>query len=184
MSTLKPKSKPLWLLLLFVALVVGAKAQTTNPLQQLVIIVNTVTGEKLTLSLKTINSISFEKGQMNIVKRDASQYSFSFANVKSVDFSMIDLTAVNEIRENSKSHLLLTPNPAVDFLNLTVESSVSEQVTVQILDLQGKVLIQKSITFSEGQNSNLISVSELHSGLYFCRVLKGIEPLTVKFLKN
>ncbi|MEI6755308.1 MAG: T9SS type A sorting domain-containing protein [Paludibacter sp.] len=183
MKTKNPGLKPIWLLL-FVWVVMFANGQTTNPLQQTVIIVNTVNGEKATLSLKTVQSISFLNGQMNILKKDATQYSFLYANVKSVDFSSLDLTAVNEVRNNSKNHLLINPNPAVDYLNLTLENSVNESVTVQILDLQGKILIQKSITFSEGQNSNSISVSNLHSGLYLCRVLRVNEPLTVKFFKN
>lgn len=185
MKTTKPGLRPIWLLLLVVGVVKFASGQTTiNPLQQTVMIVNALSGEKTTINMKTVHSISFENKQVKIVKKDATQFSYPFSTIKYIDFGLVDFTSVKEVKSTSNIQLLITPNPVLDNLNLLVENSRNETVNVQILDLQGRVLLQQNMTFFSGQNKNSISVSSLQSGLYLCRLLRGSESIITKFLKN
>jgi len=186
MKTPNSVIKPIWLLLLFVAVVSFANGQTNpNPPQQNVMIVNTLSGEKTTFNLKTLHSISFDNGHVSIVKKDATHYSYVDANIKYIDFGLQDLTAVNEVKSKfAQNQVLITPNPVLDNLNLLMESSRDEVVIVQILDLQGRVLLQQNMAFIAGQNTKTIPVTNLHSGFYLCRLLKGSESLITKFLKN
>lgn len=62
----------------------------------------------------------------------------------------------------------LTPNPAKSHIKLTFGSNTTlDSVNVQIIDLQGKILINKARIF----NNNTLNISNLSNGLYFVKIM-------------
>ena len=63
-----------------------------------------------------------------------------------------------------------TPNPFRDQINLTAEFSLGGDLSIEIVDLAGKVWVQveESVTLGEWKRS--LNVSELANGLYFVRI--------------
>jgi len=89
--------------------------------------------------------------------------------VTGIDAIGIDLTAS------------VYPNPASDFVLLTVVSSKSENFTFQLYDIQGKILLNKKVE----SNETPISMSELANAIYFIKVYKNNnEVKTFKIIKN
>lgn len=63
----------------------------------------------------------------------------------------------------SKSQLHIFPNPVTDVLYLNTEANINN-VQVSVLDIHGKILLQKMITSME------IDVSSLEKGIYFLEI--------------
>ncbi len=69
------------------------------------------------------------------------------------------------------------PNPASDELNLTIQSLINGNYSIQFSDMTGKSMIQKNGVVTEGANTISIDVSELAAGIYILEV-------TTEFGKN
>ena len=75
---------------------------------------------------------------------------------------------ITSIIENEKIDFRVSPNPATDRLNITVNSG--EEVLVRIYSTNGSLVISKS--FSQGENIELY-LDFLPSGAYLVNVLSG-----------
>ncbi|KAA1242662.1 Ig-like domain-containing protein [Aquimarina sp. RZ0] len=71
--------------------------------------------------------------------------------------------------ENELERIKLFPNPVSDN-NLTISGINQEKSTLEIVDIQGKVVLQKDIEDSQ----TAINVSRLKSGMYFL-IIKGLK---------
>jgi hypothetical protein len=80
------------------------------------------------------------------------------------------------LKDDLESNLQLSPNPVNDFL--TVESS-TENLTIHILDLNGKNLLSKDLSGL----SEALDLSSLQSGTYLVKLCSSTNTLTKKILK-
>ena len=83
-----------------------------------------------------------------------------------------DVSKIN----NNTNNIKLFPNPVKDELNIVLNNSSYNKV--QILDITGKVVIEKNIDNSNRVN---ISTSKLKDGIYFCKIY-GEQIITEKFI--
>jgi hypothetical protein len=85
--------------------------------------------------------------------------------------------SINNINDVEVS-LKLYPNPVDDVLHLNIESTVSfnKELTVQIINLTGQVLKSQVLESDE----MTIGTSQLATGVYFVRVLDGIETIAIQ----
>lgn len=76
------------------------------------------------------------------------------------------------------------PNPAEDFIQISVNSGVAKTIQLHVLDIQGKIVKQKNIGISEGENFLEMDINQLPAGIYFLRIpaLIGKEK-GVRFVK-
>jgi len=81
---------------------------------------------------------------------------------------------------NSESgEFTLYPNPASDFINISIPDGSSDTKTLRIYDLSGKLLFEKDL----GSYRNFIEMpARFISGTYFVRILSGNIPLYTKKL--
>jgi len=78
--------------------------------------------------------------------------------------------------------LLLAPNPAGDFIRISMDAFVPDTYQFRLLDVTGRLLREWREGVSTGYNKE-ISTKELAVGLYFLQVQKDGEVLTRKFQK-
>ncbi|MEP7111275.1 MAG: T9SS type A sorting domain-containing protein [Ferruginibacter sp.] len=81
------------------------------------------------------------------------------------------------------TRLMLYPNPAKDILNVKVSSNKKEMATIQLTDLQGKVLKQLSVQLYVGINSFSINIETLAKGSYTIEI-KGAITHYQRFVKS
>jgi hypothetical protein len=62
------------------------------------------------------------------------------------------------------------PNPVKDRLNITISSGTAEKVTMSIIDVTGKVLIQKVVQLTIGELSISENISQLNKGNYLLKL--------------
>ena len=71
------------------------------------------------------------------------------------------------------------PNPAKDVVTIRLNANNSGNVTVNIIDLQGKLILEQHI--SEGHNLEL-DIADLQSGLYFVKLNANNKSLVKKLV--
>ena len=80
-------------------------------------------------------------------------------------------------------NLLLT-NPAQEVLKGTLQFDEDAPVSLQILDLGGRIVLQEEITATNGANLIDLDISALDKGLYFIRAFCRNKSIVNKFVKQ
>ncbi len=75
------------------------------------------------------------------------------------------------ISENSITIESIFPIPAVNYINLMVNSKESKKAIIIIYDLNGQAVVEKSVSLNQGSQQFTIPVSSLNSGLYLLNLL-------------
>ncbi|NOR88490.1 MAG: T9SS type A sorting domain-containing protein [Bacteroidales bacterium] len=95
------------------------------------------------------------------------------------DFYII--TAIDETEMENIS-VNIFPNPTKDFINIEWKSQTNEKVDIQLLDMNGRVLQEKSFnTSSDGMKINLNSFERSN---YLLRITNGHQIKTYKIIKT
>jgi hypothetical protein len=92
------------------------------------------------------------------------------------------LSSVEENTVIENGDIVLFPNPTSSLLNVTINSKVSNNAVVNVLDLSGKVLKTKQLSVNEGRNTLQEDVSGLPSGIYFVQVKCNESMVTKKLV--
>ncbi len=102
---------------------------------------------------------------------------FCYYRLKQTDFNgdytysnIISLTNTELSTFNFQLSTLF-PNPASSDLNYTINSSESIEANLRVMDIVGRVVIEKNSILVQGSNSNKIDVSGISKGSYILQVL-------------
>ena len=78
------------------------------------------------------------------------------------------------------------PNPAVSVLNLIVSLPDNDKLNLIVADLNGRVVMVKTVDATIGDNSINLNVSRLAAGNYTIKAqcTNGCEPVSARFVKN
>jgi hypothetical protein len=90
------------------------------------------------------------------------------------------LTSVGNYSE-SDINLIVYPNPAVDFINITTKDLGIAYTQFEIYDILGKEVYRGSLN---GNLNTKINISFLKKGTYFCNIIGGSNKLKARFIKN
>ena len=123
-------------------------------------------------------SISYSVGQ--IVFKTNSGSSGSVAQGVQQPY---EISVVTGLEEANGINLVLSafPNPASDYVILKVENYKTENLTYQLYDINGKLLLIRQISSVE----TLILMETLSIGSYFLKVSANTTELeTLKIIKN
>lgn len=75
------------------------------------------------------------------------------------------------------------PNPVKDVLSLKMESNNRENITVEILNMEGKVLQTVNTVLNAGSAVRELNASSLKAGTYYLRITTNGERIVRKFMK-
>lgn len=98
--------------------------------------------------------------------------------IDDVSFSGGDVSVQNLIK---KAGFKVYPNPTNDILFIRCDENISEISTIEILDLNGKIISSQNFDFS----NNLIfefSTKGLSKGIYYYRIINDKSLITKKFI--
>ena len=77
-----------------------------------------------------------------------------------------------------------TPNPFKDELVLQVYRDTNETLALSVVDIAGKVVLEKDIQLNAGLQQLKINASNLSRGIYFVKAIAGETRATIKVLKH
>lgn len=85
--------------------------------------------------------------------------------------------------ESIQTSVFVYPNPVVAFLNLQITGLQSETITFQVVDVNGKVVLQQTISNSD--KTYQVNVSNLSAGNYIVQgySVSGEKIKNIKFIK-
>ncbi len=88
---------------------------------------------------------------------------------KSSSASSVNATPEQIEINNVEQTFQVSPNPAKDKIILKWNASIAGNMPVQIMDLQGRVFLEKSVPVSIGNNIQTVLLGQIKSGTYFIR---------------
>jgi hypothetical protein len=80
--------------------------------------------------------------------------------------------------------IALWPNPVEDMIGLSLSSTMSSNLTMDIIDLNGRVVRSTNEAVAGGRNRFEVNVSDLNAGLYMIRLTNGQQTTTRRFVKR
>ncbi len=100
-----------------------------------------------------------------------------------VDGGTMKILGLNEQKNNFELSSIY-PNPVSDVLNLNINSLESQDLTIRILDITGRVLNLQKVNAETGDNLVKITTNQLNNGMYFVEINSNNSRSTLKFIKN
>jgi hypothetical protein len=128
------------------------------------------------------NTINATIGEIFVFSVSASGISLDAGSQSDEGNSGGLITSVSKT-EITRSEILIYPNPVDDYLNLQINGLSSENVSFQVYDVAGKLIMQQN---SVGTNNlHRIQVKQLPQGNYFVNgyTEKGEAINSIKFIK-
>lgn len=86
-------------------------------------------------------------------------------------------TGINTVSKTEFTFNLF-PNPANNEVNLTFNLAETSDVTIRVIDVQGKEMFKSVYNKQAGANDVLLNTSELKSGVYFVELINGTSATT------
>ncbi|MDP4238127.1 MAG: T9SS type A sorting domain-containing protein [Bacteroidota bacterium] len=169
------KNKITWTTIVFLLVLglPGLRGQTT-------LNVNEKSGTQASFVLSNLHKLVFTSGNMTVSQKDGSNTDFALLNIRNLTFT--EITSNNEVNP-AETDVMLYPNPVQDKLQVRYESATEENVQLQLIDIQSRVLYQQSLKSQPGVNYFDIPMESFQKGLYLCRVQKGDKIEIHKFIK-
>ena len=82
--------------------------------------------------------------------------------------------AISIVRPNSHLGIsAVSPNPATERLNITVNNAEENVTALQVFDLAGRLASEQQINAEKGVNIYTMDISRLSAGVYFIKVSGG-----------
>ena len=79
--------------------------------------------------------------------------------------------------------LSVVPNPVLeDQVGVLYDSPERTSLSVEIIDLNGRILLNRRFELERGTNRLTIPATELPTGVYLMRTLRGNDLRTVRFV--
>ncbi len=136
-------------------------------------------------AIATVAAAGSSTSTLNYMTRDLDPFKgINFYRLKSVDIdNKFVYSAIRKVDFGNKYTYSIYPNPASDMIQVTSDNTVSSNANVQIVNMQGQVLITKQI------NSNTqpiqVNISSLSSGIYFIKIMTTDGTMNqMKFTKQ
>jgi uncharacterized protein YjdB len=103
--------------------------------------------------------------------------------IDDVCLSSVAATRLSAESETESSSLVF-PNPAKDFINVPIMDASERTMDVELFDMTGRSVINKSYETSENQSFVEVNVSKLQTGTYIVRAKQGLKQSNQKMMKE
>ncbi len=171
---MKHKKMNWGIVFLFSFCLTGLQAQNT-------MFVNERSGTQTPFTFTSIKKLTFATGNLTVNKINGSTSAYALTNIRNLNFGSI--AAIVDVNNEESLFMFLFPNPVTDQLHIRYYSATSGNVELQIMDVQGKVIFQQTLSSHNGTNFISFPVAQFQNGLYLCCLQNGNKLQTNKFVK-
>lgn len=93
-------------------------------------------------------------------------------------------TGITQINGNAIQYNIF-PNPAKDHITLSINSFKNIDITIELFDASGKLIIKQVVRFDKTKSEQQINISSVASGIYFVKLIpKEGNVETIKLVKE
>lgn len=141
--------------------------------------VNEIVGTQTAYSLSDINKLSFSSDRLIVEQLDHSTTEYSLDSLHYLSFA--DSTSVSTGPEHTADHSIKAyPNPVKSELKIDLSEAASQDGTIYVLSIEGRVLQTHQMN---GSGMVSIDMSQLSRGIYICRFSSEAEVRSFKIIK-
>ena len=142
-------------------------------------VVTLTNGQTEAFNVSDIRSVKFVTNTMSLTENNGTQSSWNIVDVSQYAFSGL-VSTVPAIESNS-SQVTIFPNPISDNLILEYWSSNESKVTIELLDMSGKII--RSLFDGIHQGKQIYTwTKDLPGGIYYCRIITKSKIITKPFI--
>ncbi len=110
-------------------------------------------------------------------------FDFNPAIITNTTLNTIGTVGVNEIKNNI-SKISVAPNPVGDMTQLTLQSAESGKITIQVVDMLGRVISSEEYMVNNGKNVFNLDTQNLPEGMYLINLVNDGPIIgSVKIIK-
>ncbi|MCE9538982.1 MAG: T9SS type A sorting domain-containing protein [Bacteroidetes bacterium] len=140
-----------------------------------------------------VNGVS--GSQLTITDPNYASYPNARWRIETVwSISCTPTRAVNSSRSNIKGNMITTgvsivnghtteisiyPNPANNTITVTMNSSIEKNISVELLDLLGNVIMKTNKEILKGDNHCQLNISDIATGFYFIRADNFVKKIQI-----
>ena len=143
------------------------------------LIVTLTNGQTDAFNVSDIRSIKFVNNTMNLTENNGSQSSWNIDIVTQYAFS--DVNTIELSNGSTSDQIKIFPNPITDYLNVEYWSLRSSKISIELQDLNGKVLLNVFEGTHQGKQTYSWS-KDLPSGYYLCHITSESKSITKPFV--
>jgi hypothetical protein len=143
------------------------------------LIVTLTNGQTDAFNVSDIRSIKFVNNTMNLTENNGSQSSWNIVDVSQYAFSGISSIASTNV--STSDQVRIFPNPVSDNLNVEYGSLRAGKISIELLDLNGKV-VRFVFEGSHQGKQTYTWTKDLPSGYYLCRIISESKSITKPFV--
>ena len=172
----KSISKPITLIVIWLLFTFGLRAQS--------IYFNYTNGTNASYNLEDVRKITFDADLMNLHFWDGSVYAW---NVSTIGYYQYDASLnVHEWLNNANAWKVnVYPNPISTSLTVRFNLLKPNEVTIELYDIQGKLILSKNIGKKEtGEHQEIFDLTSIPKGTYVCRISGKQNTITKTVIKN
>lgn len=149
-----------------------------NVIQAQTMYVRPLVGSQTSFPVANIQRLTFDNGNLIVTNETGPNGTFALADNRYINFTDLTLGTSNPVAIENKFYVY--PNPSNQWLNIANANSTQTLSLIEIISIDGKLLMQHKPTTSDAQ----IDISSLPQGMYLCRISSDSKQQTLKFLKQ
>ena len=142
-------------------------------------------GTNASYNLEDVRKITFDADVMNLHLWDGSLYAW---NVSTIGYYQNDESSLNiqELLNNANAwEVNIFPNPTSATLNVSFNLPQSDELSICLYDLQGKLILAKNLGKKEtGSYQEVIDLTNVPKGSYVCRISGQQNTITKQLIKQ
>ena len=118
---------------------------------------------------------------------DNTPFSTTYYRLKNVDNDGREDVSNTVVVNRKTGKFAITsvfPNPTTSDVNLKFETTENANVTINVQDIFGRVILTQKVEANQGFNLVIVNTAEIPAGAYFLTVNDGSSILTKKIIKN
>lgn len=86
------------------------------------------------------------------------------------------------VEEHSGNEFKIYPNPANDKFQVLFDAGNNRNATLEVYNMIGSKVYQKSFVISPGQNNEIVNISEIKAGMYFIKLQLNDQAYTKRLI--
>ena len=94
---------------------------------------------------------------------------FGFSEMRIATSGIV--SSINELDQIINT-LVVSPNPAFETATVQIDSEISDEAALQVVDMNGKIILERNIRLHKGQNKYNIDVHSFAAGQYMVNLNK------------
>jgi hypothetical protein len=171
------KLKPLALLGITLLCTVGLRAQSIH--------FNYTDGTYASYNLEDVRKITFDADLMNLHLWDGSVYAWNVSTIGYYEYDESSLNVQEWLSSANAWEFVIFPNPTSTTLNVRYNLPKEDEITIALLDMQGKLIQQKNLGKQvSGEHQEILDLTSIPQGTYVCRISGQQNTITKPVIKN